>query len=42
MLTTTDSLQGEKHTQTKNEGMEKIYHENWNDKKVRIAVHISN
>lgn len=40
MLPTRDSLQGERHTQTENEQMEKISHANGN-KKVGVAIFIS-
>ena len=41
MLLTRDSLQGERHTQTESEGMEKVFHANRMDKKVEVAILIS-
>ena len=41
MLPTRDSFQGERHTQTENEEMEKIFHANRNNKKAGVAILIS-
>ena len=38
MLPTRDSLQTQRHTQTKSEGMEKIFHATNREKKARVAV----
>ena len=41
MLPTRDSFQGERHTQTENEEMEKIFHANRNNKKAGVAILMS-
>ena len=41
MLPTRDSFQGERHTQTENEEMEKIFHSNRNNKKAGVAILLS-
>ena len=38
MLSTRDPIQMQGYIQTENEGMEKIFHANWNQKKAEVVV----
>ena len=42
MLSTRDSLQIQRHTQTKSEGVENIFHANNRENKAGVAVLVSN